>query len=64
MSAGKGAGEGAEPEEKKKRSKTGLSSTKMIIRNVAFEATKKDLATLFKPFGQVLSHNHAITVVS
>jgi len=30
------------------------SSTKIIVRNVAFEATKKDLQQLFSPFGQVL----------
>ena len=27
------------------------SSTKLIVRNVAFEATKKDLQQLFSPFG-------------
>jgi multiple RNA-binding domain-containing protein 1 len=30
------------------------SSTKLIVRNVAFEATKKDLRQLFSPFGQVV----------
>ncbi|EYU23260.1 hypothetical protein MIMGU_mgv11b020699mg [Erythranthe guttata] len=30
------------------------SSTKLIVRNVAFEATEKDLRLLFSPFGQVL----------
>lgn len=29
------------------------SSTKLIIRNVAFEATEKELRQLFSPFGQV-----------
>ncbi|XP_022865724.1 multiple RNA-binding domain-containing protein 1-like [Olea europaea var. sylvestris] len=29
------------------------SSTKLIVRNVAFEATDKDLRQLFSPFGQV-----------
>lgn len=29
------------------------SSTKLIVRNVAFEATEKDLRQLFSPFGQV-----------
>ncbi|CAO2832043.1 unnamed protein product [Amaranthus hypochondriacus] len=29
------------------------SSTKIIVRNVAFEATKKDLRQLFSPFGQI-----------
>lgn len=31
------------------------SSTKLIVRNVAFEATKKDLQQLFSPFGQIKS---------
>lgn len=31
------------------------SSTKIIVRNVAFEATKKDLQQLFSPFGQIKS---------
>ncbi|CAM8961811.1 unnamed protein product [Rhodiola kirilowii] len=29
------------------------SSTKIIVRNVAFEATEKDLRQLFSPFGQI-----------
>ncbi|EFJ12267.1 hypothetical protein SELMODRAFT_182522 [Selaginella moellendorffii] len=29
------------------------SSSKLIVRNVAFEATRKDLKQLFSPFGQV-----------
>ncbi|KAF3789922.1 putative RNA-binding protein 19 [Nymphaea thermarum] len=29
------------------------SSTKLIVRNIAFEATKKDLKQLFSPFGQI-----------
>jgi multiple RNA-binding domain-containing protein 1 len=31
------------------------SSTKIIVRNVAFEATRKDLQQLFNPFGQIKS---------
>ncbi|KAF5185014.1 Multiple rna-binding domain-containing protein [Thalictrum thalictroides] len=31
------------------------STTKLIVRNVAFEATKKDLRQLFSPFGQIKS---------
>jgi len=31
------------------------SGTKMIVRNVAFEATKRDLSQLFGPFGQLKS---------
>lgn len=32
-----------------------LSSTKLLVRNVAFEATEKDLRQLFSPFGQIKS---------
>ncbi|KAL3616640.1 hypothetical protein CASFOL_039034 [Castilleja foliolosa] len=32
-----------------------MSSTKLIVRNVAFEATEKDLRQLFSPFGQIKS---------
>ncbi|KAJ3693957.1 hypothetical protein LUZ60_009437 [Juncus effusus] len=32
-----------------------FSSTKLIVRNVAFEATTKDLRQLFIPFGQIKS---------
>lgn len=31
------------------------SSTKLLVRNVAFEATEKDLRQLFSPFGQVIT---------
>ncbi|XP_044491836.1 multiple RNA-binding domain-containing protein 1 isoform X3 [Mangifera indica] len=31
------------------------SSTKILVRNVAFEATEKDLRQLFSPFGQIKS---------
>ncbi|PNY05823.1 multiple RNA-binding domain-containing protein 1-like, partial [Trifolium pratense] len=31
------------------------SSTKLLVKNVAFEATEKDLRQLFSPFGQVKS---------
>ncbi|XP_021764740.1 multiple RNA-binding domain-containing protein 1-like [Chenopodium quinoa] len=33
----------------------GQSSTKLIVRNLPFEATKKELRQLFSPFGQVKS---------
>lgn len=40
------------------------SSTKLIVRNVAFEATEKDLRQLFSPFGQVtIGHCHHIVKV-
>ena len=29
--------------------------TKLVVRNVAFEATRKDLMALFTPFGQIKS---------
>ena len=29
--------------------------TKLVVRNVAFEATRKDVAALFAPFGQIKS---------
>ena len=31
------------------------SSTKLLVKNVAFEATEKDLKQLFSPFGQVIT---------
>ncbi|KAJ6843516.1 multiple RNA-binding domain-containing protein 1 [Iris pallida] len=36
-----------------KKNNKDLSSTKLIVRNVAFEATEKDLRQLFSPFGQI-----------
>ncbi|EPS58047.1 hypothetical protein M569_16770, partial [Genlisea aurea] len=38
-----------------KKGETDRSSTKLIVRNVAFEATDKDLRQLFAPFGQIKS---------
>jgi multiple RNA-binding domain-containing protein 1 len=38
------------------------SSTKLLVRNVAFEATKKDLRDLFSPFGQVITYTDLIIV--
>jgi RNA recognition motif-containing protein len=37
----------------KKKNAKDKSSTKLLVRNVAFEATEKDLRQLFSPFGQV-----------
>ncbi len=31
----------------------GFSATKLVVRNVAFEATKRDIQKLFNPFGQL-----------
>ncbi|KAH6776205.1 nucleotide/nucleic acid binding protein [Perilla frutescens var. hirtella] len=36
-----------------KKIENDTSSTKFIVRNVAFEATEKDLKQLFSPFGQI-----------
>lgn len=36
-----------------KKTELDQSSTKLIVRNVAFEATEKELRQLFSPFGQV-----------
>eukprot|EP00898_Chlorokybus_atmophyticus_P002229 jgi/Chlat1/3006/Chrsp2S08920 len=49
------AGQATEEEASKARAPDGkgMSSTKLIVRNVAFEATRKDLQQLFAPFGQV-----------
>ncbi len=33
----------------------GASGTKLVVRNVAFEATREDLRALFRPFGSVAS---------
>lgn len=38
-----------------KRAENDKSSTKLLVRNVAFEATEKDLRQLFSPFGQIKS---------
>ncbi|XP_038980805.1 multiple RNA-binding domain-containing protein 1 [Phoenix dactylifera] len=36
-----------------KKDEKDRSSTKLLVRNVAFEATEKDLRQLFSPFGQI-----------
>lgn len=38
------------------------SSSKLLVRNVAFEATEKDLRQLFSPFGQVITCMNLIIV--
>lgn len=40
----------------KKRVEKDKSSTKLLVKNIPFEATKKDLRQLFSPFGQVIIH--------
>ncbi|KAH9790124.1 nucleotide binding [Citrus sinensis] len=37
-----------------KKAEKDKSSTKLLVRNVAFEASEKDLRQLFSPFGQVI----------
>jgi multiple RNA-binding domain-containing protein 1 len=48
-------GDDGEEETKGKAKGSKDSGTKMIVRNVAFEATKRDLSQLFAPFGQLKS---------
>ena len=38
------------------------SSTKLIVRHVAFEATEKELRQLFSPFGQVIFSDYCSMV--
>ncbi|KAJ8763754.1 hypothetical protein K2173_003536 [Erythroxylum novogranatense] len=38
-----------------KKADNDTSSTKLLVKNVAFEATNKDLRQLFSPFGQIKS---------
>lgn len=42
-------------EQATKKTELDQSSTKLIVRNVAFEATEKELRQLFSPFGQIKS---------
>jgi len=44
-----------ETSEKRDPGKAYVSSTKLVVKNVAFEVKRKDLQDLFKPFGQVKS---------
>lgn len=37
-----------------KKSESDKSSTKLLVRNLAFQAVEKDLRQLFSPFGQVI----------
>ncbi|TKY56107.1 RNA-binding protein 19 [Spatholobus suberectus] len=41
--------------QKQKTIEKDKSSTKLLVKNVAFEATEKDLRQLFSPFGQIKS---------
>ncbi|XP_050236679.1 uncharacterized protein LOC126686593 [Mercurialis annua] len=46
---------GKKDEEVRKKVEKDKSSSKLLVKNVAFEATKKDLRQLFSPFGQIKS---------
>ena len=46
---------GAKDEPAKAAAKAPGKGTKLVVRNVAFEATRKDIVALFGPFGQVKS---------
>lgn len=47
---------GAAKAQQKKAAAAGKEpSTKLVVRNVAFEATRKDIQQLFGPFGQLRS---------
>ncbi|EXB75133.1 Multiple RNA-binding domain-containing protein 1 [Morus notabilis] len=45
---------GKKDDQARKKNVDDRSSTKFLVRNVAFQATKKDLRQLFSPFGQVM----------
>lgn len=45
----------AKDEPAKVAAKAPGKGTKLVVRNVAFEATRKDIVALFGPFGQVKS---------
>lgn len=49
-----GAGQQKDAKSETKAGSTGRG-TKLVVRNVAFEATRKDLMALFTPFGQIKS---------
>lgn len=49
-----GAGQQKDAKSVAKPGSTGRG-TKLVVRNVAFEATRKDLMALFTPFGQIKS---------
>ena len=53
------AGSAAAQKTKAKQEQSGEDrqgkGTKLVVRNVAFEATRKDLMALFTPFGQIKS---------
>ena len=48
-------GDDATNKSKSERVPKGLSATKLVVRNVAFEATRRDIQKLFNPFGVLKS---------
>ena len=46
-------GGGERDDDKAGKVPKGFSTTKIVVRNVAFEATKRDIQKLFNPFGQL-----------
>lgn len=53
--AGAGAAKGAGKDKAVAKACSKDVSTKLVVRNVAFEATRKDIAALFAPFGHLRS---------
>ncbi|KAI0276049.1 hypothetical protein BGY98DRAFT_1098401 [Russula aff. rugulosa BPL654] len=49
------AGRGAEEQEEKKGGREKAKTTKMLVKNVPFEATRKDIQALFSAHGQLKS---------
>lgn len=41
------------PSQKASKEEAAKQSTKLIVRNIAFEATRKDVMSLFSPFGHI-----------
>ena len=50
-----GGGGGDDDDKDKDKVPKGTSATKIVVRNVAFEATKRDVQKLFNPFGTLKS---------
>jgi len=48
-----GANNEGDDDDKGEKIPKGFSATKVMVRNVAFEATKRDIQKLFNPFGQL-----------
>ncbi len=55
MRKGKAAGQDSKAKQEESKEDSKGKGTKLVVRNVAFEATRKDLMALFTPFGQIKS---------